>query len=198
MRCTQRRHRRLVGEVETVQRLVEHQDPRAAHERLGDQDALLLAAGVAHRAGAARMRSRRPARSPPAHARPRACAARADASGNPQRHPSRPRRTRSTPRIGSRPVEAVTLGQVADLAVRGAGRAAQHADRCPAPAPAGRGAPAGASTCRCRSGRAPRRTRPRTTEIDAAPHLAPAHARVGVAQLDGRGRVVRARGSACP
>ncbi len=41
----ERRDAGLVGEVETVERLVEQQQLRATHERLRDQQALLLAAG---------------------------------------------------------------------------------------------------------------------------------------------------------
>ena len=41
----QRGHDRLVGQVEAVERLVQQQQLRPAHERLGDQQPLLLAAG---------------------------------------------------------------------------------------------------------------------------------------------------------
>ena len=44
MRRTSAGHRRLVGEVEAVQRLVEDEQLRAAHERGGDEQPLLLAA----------------------------------------------------------------------------------------------------------------------------------------------------------
>ncbi len=40
----QRRHRGLAGEVEAVERLVEDEQLRLAHERLGDQQPLLLTA----------------------------------------------------------------------------------------------------------------------------------------------------------
>ena len=40
----QRRHSRLVGQVQAVERLVQEQQPRAARKRLRDQNTLLLAA----------------------------------------------------------------------------------------------------------------------------------------------------------
>ena len=43
--CHERGHDRLVGQVEAVERLVQQQQLRPAHERLGDQQPLLLAAG---------------------------------------------------------------------------------------------------------------------------------------------------------
>ena len=67
---------RLVGQIEAVQRLVEDQQPRAADQRLGDQQPLLLAAREPPDRPASRTRWRRPARSPPRPARvPSAAAA---------------------------------------------------------------------------------------------------------------------------
>ncbi len=91
---------RLVREVEAVERLVEQQERRPPRQRLRDEEALLLAA----RALPDRPRARTP-RAPTSSTQlvdaiaPFPPAARASGSGTPQRSPSRPRRTMSTPRI---------------------------------------------------------------------------------------------------
>ena len=127
----QRGDRRLVGEVEAVERLVEDQQLGAARPAPARSGAAAARRRTARRSAGARSRSRRPARSPRStrRARPRAGAGgRGGAgSGTPQRAPSTPSRTRSTPRTGSSAVEAAALRQVAD--------------RGRAPAPAGRRAP---------------------------------------------------------
>ena len=85
------------------------------------------------RPGGPRRRRRRPARWRRRHGGPpRGAGARRDpGSGRPQRWPSRPRRTMSTPAHAQRGVEAAPLRQVADLVAGLAGRAAEHGDRPP-------------------------------------------------------------------
>ena len=133
----ERRDRGLVGEIEAVERLVEDQQRRSAHERLGDQQALLLAAReLADRAAArtpsaptsaitsaTRPRSVRRARpSEPARAPPEA----------PQRRRPRGRAGRDRRRgCGSCGVERAALRQVADLRAA----TARAGGRAPRPSP---------------------------------------------------------------
>ena len=91
----ERRDTGLVRQIEAVERLVEHQQLGPADERLCDQQPLLLAAGeAADRAlGVVRRADELD------HLAHPCIRLRATANGTPQRAPSSPSRTMSTPRI---------------------------------------------------------------------------------------------------
>jgi len=114
----QRRHRRLVGDVEGVQRLAEQQQLRTVDEGLGDQQPLLLAVGA------------RPDRPVRVGAGPDQCDRRGDAGGSFPAPPGPRPRQRDPPPVPveaepdevdppdrGRGVEGAPLGEVADRRV---------------------------------------------------------------------------------
>ncbi len=164
MRLKQRRDRRLVGKVEAVQRLVEDQHPRAADERLGDQQPLLLAArALADRPLGVGARADQLDHLPTRAREPRATLALKRAAEGQRHAPAVARRGRGgrgRRRASAWPSRSRALREVADRArcARPAGRRAPRPSLQPSVG-RGRAAPSAASTCRRRWVRAPRRTR---------------------------------------
>ena len=180
IRCTSAGDGALVAEVEAVERLVEQQDPRAAHQRLGDQQPLLLAAGErADRARRVGARADQLDHLLDPAARPRG-PARLSAAGS-GNAPARAVEAEAhdveaaNPRVRRRSCAAAAGSRSG--AVAAPGGAAEHAGAALARAAAGRGRRRAGSTCRRRWGRGPRRTRPgRIAQIDARPDGATAAA----------------------
>ena len=124
----ERRDGGLVGQVEAVERLVEQQQLAAGARAPGRSAAAAARRPRARRSAGARSRVA-PTSSITSATRcapSRAARSAAPGSGTPQRAPSSPSRTMSTPRMRGAGVEAAALRQVADAVVRLAGRRAEH------------------------------------------------------------------------
>ena len=175
----------LVRQVEAVERLVEQQEPRPADERLRDQQSLLLAAGqLADRS--ARVVRRADELDRVRDALRRRAAARAGKRDPPARAVE-PEADEVDPANARALVEAPPLRQVADVLVRLAGAFSEHGCGPRAERLLAEDRVDEASTCRRRSGRAPRRSRPRSTVMETSLQIVvPPMTRLGVAEVDRR------------